>query len=546
MAHVEVIHGFTDAFLEERLALGRVLQSRLFRRAQNLSRVLEYICEQYFEGRTDEIREYDIAVEALGRSTAFDPQLDAIVRVDLHLLRKRLNVYYAHAGKHDELRIIIRVGSYAPEFVPAGEADQADTSLGDEEVPVSVLAASLPDASLQLDAGNLPRSMLPVESVEPAELPRTTGAAWQMWVVGVGCCLLGLTAGLLATLAWSTHWKPGIVFTNELPRPSKTVAATFLQALDLGSSPDTLLDGIRIRCGSASDYVDSAGLLWKGDRYFTDGSTFSRPVSAILRSSDPALYSSGRQGVFKYQIPASPGAYEVHLLFAETQQGVGDGLRQVYYTVGFAQPDTVDIAFDAGGENTAVERVYTNVHPGENGKIELNFWSTNSSVNAIEILPEPNGKPQPVRISAQLTLYQDISGGHWLPDRFYRGGRNGAPLFVRSQPDPPLFARVHLGNFDYAIPVAKGYKYQLTLFMAEHFWGEHNSGLGGVGSRIFTVRCNGMDLLTNFDLLAAQKQSGAVAVRFRDLQPDETGQLRLTFVPVVNYPLVNAIEVEAE
>ena len=51
MAHVEVIHGFTDAFLEERLALGRVLQSRLFRRAQNLSRVLEYICEQYFEGR---------------------------------------------------------------------------------------------------------------------------------------------------------------------------------------------------------------------------------------------------------------------------------------------------------------------------------------------------------------------------------------------------------------------------------------------------------------------------------------------------------------
>jgi len=546
MAHLEITRGFTDAFVEERLALRRVLQSRIFRRAQNLSRVLEYICEQYFEGRTDEIREYDIAVEALGRSTAFDPQFDAIVRVDLHLLRKRLNVYYAHAGKHDELHIMIRVGSYAPEFVPAGEADQADTSLGDEEVPVSVLAVSLPDASLHLEAGNLPRSMLPVGSAEQTELPRTTGAAWRMWVVGAGCSLLGLTAGLLATLAWSTHWKPGIVFTNDLPRPSKTVAATFLQALDLGSSPDTLLDGIRIRCGSASDYVDSAGLLWKGDRYFTDGSTFSRPVSAILRSNDPALYSSGRQGVFKYQIPASPGAYEVHLLFAETQPGVGDGMRRVSYTVGFAQPDRIDIAFEAGGENTAIERVYTNVHPGKNGKIELNFWSQNSSVNAIEILPEPNGKPQPVRVSALLTLYRDISGGHWLPDRFYRGGRNVEPPFARSQPDPPLLSRAHLGNFDYTIPVAKDHKYQLTLFMAEHFWGEQNSGLGGVGSRIFTVRCNGMDLLTDFDLLAAQKQSGAVAVRFRDLQPDQTGQLRLTFIPVVNYPLVNAIEVEAE
>ena len=546
MSDVVVLRSFTNVSSVERQALRQVLQSPLFQRAPNLSRILEYICEQYFEGTADKIKEYNIAVEALGRSPAFDPQLDAIVRVDLHLLRKRLNAYYRHAGKRDELRIVLPLGTYVPEFVPVGADDSSDASLVDEEVQLSPEAVPLPDDPLRREARKLPQPMRAVGSLKQSEGQGTAAASWQIWVAGAGCCLLGLTAGLLATLAWATHYKPGIVLTNDLPRPVKAVAATFLQTLDLGSSPDTLLDGVRIRCGSDSDYVDSAGLRWQADRDFTGGSAFARPVSAIQRSTDPALYGSGRQGVFKYAIPVSPGSYEVHLLFAETQPGIEDAMREVSYTVGFAQPDTLDIASAAEGGNAAVERVYTNVHPGENGKIELNFWSLNSSLNAIEILPEPNGKPQPVRISTLPTLYQDISGGHWLPDRFYRGGRNAPPPVARSQPDPPLFSRERYGNFDYVIPVAKNHKYELTLYMSETYWGKKNSGLGGVGSRIFTVRCNGVDLLTNFDLLAAQEQRDAVVVRFRDLEPDATGQLRLAFVPVVNYPTVNAIQVKAE
>jgi hypothetical protein len=546
MADVTVLRSFPNAFSAERQALRRVLQSQLFQRAPNVSRILEYICEQYFEGTADKIKEYNIAVEALGRSPAFDPQLDAIVRVDLHLLRKRINAYYAHAGKRDELRIVLRSGSYVPEFVPAGEVDPADTGLGDEEVQLSPEVAALPDASLQQVAEKSSRSMLPVGSVEQPELTRAAGAAWPIWVAGAGCGLLGLLAGLLVTLAWAVHWNPGIKFINDLPRPAKTVAVTFLRNLGLGSSPDSLLEGTRIRCGSSSDYVDSAGLLWKGDRYFTSGSTFSRPVSAIQRSTDPALYGSGRQGIFHYDIPVRPGAYEVHLLFAETQPGIEAGMRQMTYTVGLGQDDMIDILTDAGDVNTATERVYASVRPGEDGKIHLNFTFTNSILNAIEILPERNARPQPVRISMLPNLYEDISGRHWLPDRFYLGGTNTGHVYSHNEPEPPLLSRERYGNFDYAIPVAKGYKYDLTLYMSEHYWGERYSGHGGVGSRIFTVRCNGVDLLENFDLAAAQKDSSAVAVQFRGLEPDATGKLRLNFESVVNYALVNAIEVQAE
>ena len=94
--------------------------------------------------------------------------------------------------------------------------------------------------------------------------------------------------------------------------------------------------------------------------------------------------------------------------------------------------------------------------------------------------------------------------------------------------------------------MAKGFKYQVTLYMAERYWGVQNSGLGGPGSRLFTVRCNGLVLLSDFDLAAAQKENRAVAVQFRDLEPDGSGKLNLSFVPVVNYQVINAIEVNAE
>jgi beta-glucanase (GH16 family) len=105
-------------FEEERRELEWVLAQPEFARSTSLIRFLTYICDRYFEGETAEIREYSIAVEALGRKAAsFDSHVDPIVRVTARSLRKKLHEVYQGEGKHRALRIFLPVGHYVPEFV---------------------------------------------------------------------------------------------------------------------------------------------------------------------------------------------------------------------------------------------------------------------------------------------------------------------------------------------------------------------------------------------------------------------------------------------
>ena len=110
MVSAPVVRDRNSAFCDERLELQAVLSSPLFQRAPKLSKILAYVCEQYFTGKAADLKEYSIAVDALGRAPGFDPQADAIVRVDLHLLRKRLELFYAQDGKNRRVRIILPLG----------------------------------------------------------------------------------------------------------------------------------------------------------------------------------------------------------------------------------------------------------------------------------------------------------------------------------------------------------------------------------------------------------------------------------------------------
>src|SRR5262249_49453466 len=108
-----------------------------------LSRLLTYVCDKYFSGESDELKEYSIAVDVLGRDTEFDPQLDAVVRVDTHHLRKRLKQYYAGEGGGHEIEIVIATGQYAPQFILRPRSNQPQPAespegeLGDEAIAVA-------------------------------------------------------------------------------------------------------------------------------------------------------------------------------------------------------------------------------------------------------------------------------------------------------------------------------------------------------------------------------------------------------------------------
>jgi len=66
---------------EARAELESVLASTLFVRSPRLSRLLQYLCNKYLEGATEEVKEYQIGVEVLGRPPSFDPAEDAAARV---------------------------------------------------------------------------------------------------------------------------------------------------------------------------------------------------------------------------------------------------------------------------------------------------------------------------------------------------------------------------------------------------------------------------------------------------------------------------------
>ncbi len=95
-------------------ALRDILASPNFVNSPKLSSLLRYLVEQPQSADPNKFKAYTIAVEALGKSEDFDPQLDPVVRVLVGRLRKALDSYYLKFGAHASVTIYIPVGSYKP------------------------------------------------------------------------------------------------------------------------------------------------------------------------------------------------------------------------------------------------------------------------------------------------------------------------------------------------------------------------------------------------------------------------------------------------
>src|ERR1700683_1331818 len=103
-----------------RAQLERILASAPFADAERARSFLRFVVERALEGRSAEIKEFVIAVEALGRNTSFDPKSDPIVRVEAGRLRERLRSYYEGEGEVDSVLISLPKGGYVPEFSERG------------------------------------------------------------------------------------------------------------------------------------------------------------------------------------------------------------------------------------------------------------------------------------------------------------------------------------------------------------------------------------------------------------------------------------------
>jgi hypothetical protein len=124
---------------QKRAALDAILHSQTFARADQLRCFLKYVCEMEMAGRGQELTEYLIGIEALGRPASYSPGDDSAVRTRAFALRKKLREFYEHEQPDAALRIELLKGSYCPHFVEIPPHKKANS----DETPAEPLAPPL-------------------------------------------------------------------------------------------------------------------------------------------------------------------------------------------------------------------------------------------------------------------------------------------------------------------------------------------------------------------------------------------------------------------
>jgi hypothetical protein len=145
------------AGVEERAQVDRILESETFHSSAVLRRLLRFLADKAFSGEADQLNEYSIGIDALGKPSTYDPRQDAIVRLHVGRIRQKLGEYYRTEGKDDPVVVELPKGRF----------------------------------KLRWQA----RSM-PVEASKPES--RNRGRYWRETV-------LGLSGALLISLVWGTY-----------------------------------------------------------------------------------------------------------------------------------------------------------------------------------------------------------------------------------------------------------------------------------------------------------------------------------------------------
>ena len=459
--------------------------------------LIHYIAEKYFHGDASKLHEYEIATEVFGRSkSTFNAGEDAIVRVEAHRLRKRLKEYYETEGKDHPLQLSIPPGTYVPVFT-------------------------------RVTSG--------AEKLESETTPARKG---------VRRLLYAAATLALCMAAFGAYW---IVRAHKAEKaavgaavPSSPPAAS-INGASFAETPLRILAGY-----SGKPQIDSAGAVWQPDKYYHEGGTWNNSEGLIRRTSDPMLFEHWRNGDFFYEIPLRPGVYELHLYFVSPETSSSDPSTFAVSVNGVGVLSGFDIHSDALGANTADERVFRDVSPASDGMLHLSFNSERGtpSLNAIEILPGTPHLQLPIRLVMQPRSFTDHDGQFWHPDDYFLDGYTSTRRTqITETADPDIFAAERYGHFTYAIPVDTRDRYTLILHFAELYFGPRASGVGGVGSRVFRVACNGNTLLDNFDIYKEAGSLHALIKTFSHLKPTAQGKLNLTFEPIVNNATVSGIEV---
>jgi hypothetical protein len=97
---------------EAREQVDRILASHTLNASETLRRLLRFLADKAFSGEADQLKEYSIGLDALGKPADYDPRHDSGVRIQASRLRQKLDEYYRLEGRNDPLTIELPRGRF--------------------------------------------------------------------------------------------------------------------------------------------------------------------------------------------------------------------------------------------------------------------------------------------------------------------------------------------------------------------------------------------------------------------------------------------------
>jgi hypothetical protein len=88
----------------------RIRASGVLGRSGHIRRLFDFLVACALQGRVP--KEIEVAIDGFGKGSGFDSSRDALVRVYVHKLRRKLDDYYAAAGTGPDGRLVIPRGEY--------------------------------------------------------------------------------------------------------------------------------------------------------------------------------------------------------------------------------------------------------------------------------------------------------------------------------------------------------------------------------------------------------------------------------------------------
>src|SRR5579871_5762873 len=157
----------------------RILHSEDLRGSEVLRRLLRFLAEKTATGEADELKEYIVAIDGLGKPPTYDPRHNSAVRIQVGRLRQKLADYYRGEGRFDPIIIDLPKGRFKLKFeyrnspVPSDQASEEDPEV--------------------------------MPSVEPAET-RVSPSGWRKTLVGfsiaASLCALAVAILVYAGYRW--------------------------------------------------------------------------------------------------------------------------------------------------------------------------------------------------------------------------------------------------------------------------------------------------------------------------------------------------------